>query len=183
MAHQKSLFTVTNILGDDGKTIVGSFHRADAPTLRVAIVREPRPDYPRIDCPSKAAEILFPIIASEDREHLAVILMSTRNDVEGVHIAAIGGLNTTGWSIPGIFKVALLCNSAAIILGHNHPSGDPSPSPEDVHMTNQVIAAAEVLRIEVLDHIIVAPDPEGDVYYSLREQGKGNFVSLTKQAE
>jgi DNA repair protein RadC len=91
-----------------------------------------------------------------DQEHLRVLLLNTRNQVLGTHEVYRGSVHTAVVRIGELFREALRQNAPCIILVHNHPSGDPAPSSEDIAMTKQAIAAGELLDVEVLDHVIIA---------------------------
>ncbi len=91
-----------------------------------------------------------------DQEHLRVLLINTRNQVLGMHEVYRGSVHTAVVRIGELFREALRQNAPCIILVHNHPSGDPAPSSEDISMTKQAIAAGELLDVEVLDHVIIA---------------------------
>ena len=88
----------------------------------------------------------------------------------GIHTVSIGSLNKSIVSIREVFKAAVMANAAAIILCHNHPSGDPTPSPEDVSITRKIREAGTLLDIELLDHVVMGA---GNTWTSLRERGLG----------
>ncbi len=89
------------------------------------------------------------------REHFVILLINTRNEVFGFETISIGGIDSTITHPREVFIPAIVHSSAKIILVHNHPSGDPEPSPEDVEVTRRLRAAGELLGIPVIDHIIV----------------------------
>jgi DNA repair protein RadC len=96
-----------------------------------------------------------------------VMLLNTKNRVLGLETVSIGSLNASLVHPREVFKKAIQRSAAAIILMHNHPSGDPSPSPEDLQITDRLCEAGRVIGIEILDHIII-----GDhVYASFKEKG------------
>jgi DNA repair protein RadC len=129
-------------------------------------VAEPRP---RIHGPGDAAAVLWRYLGAADREHLAALLLDTKNGLIGVSTISVGDLNSTLVHPREVFKAALLANAAGILLAHNHPSGDPSPSPEDVAVTRRLQEAGGLLGVEVLDHVIVGDAPSR--WVSLREKG------------
>ena len=139
------------------------------PLLRLNVVREGSvPAETRtIANPRDAAAIAQLLIGDADREHVLALLLDTRHRVVGVHTVAVGDLNTCPLHPREVFKCALLCNAAAVILCHNHPSGDLQPSRADVAITRRLAEAGGLVGIAVLDHIIVA----GGGYTSLRERG------------
>lgn len=128
------------------------------------------PAYERItiDRPADAAALASAYLAKADREHLAAILLDTRNQVIGITTISIGDLSSAIVHPREVFKVAILANSACIIIAHNHPSGDPTPSYEDVQITQRLIASGEIVGIEVVDHIVVG---ERGRFASLKERG------------
>ena len=104
-----------------------------------------------------------------DREQFVVILLNARNDMVGLNIVSIGGLSSAPVHPREVLKPAILANSAAMILCHNHPSNDLQPSPEDIAITRKIIRAAEIIGIQVHEHIII--NMENDRYYSFADQG------------
>lgn len=104
-----------------------------------------------------------------DREHLIVVMLDTKNAVIGINTVSIGSLNAATVTMRELFKPAILANAAAIIVSHNHPSGDPTPSAEDVAVTHEIVEAGKLLSIDVLDHIVCGDGR----YVSLKERGLG----------
>lgn len=131
---------------------------------RVQLVRESAACYEldskRILKPKVAAEIIHSLIDVDSLtvEHFGVLTLDTKNVVIGFHILHMGTLNSAVVDQRSIFQAAILNNAAGIILFHNHPSGDPTPSFEDVEYTRKVSKSAELLSINLLDHIIVSSD-------------------------
>jgi DNA repair protein RadC len=121
----------------------------------------------QIRSPADAATLLMPEMSLLEQEHLKVILLDTRNRVVTVVTVYIGSLNTSVVRVSELFREAIRLNVAAVIVAHNHPSGDPSPSPEDVSVTRNIIAAGQLLDIEVLDHIVIGQQR----FVSLKERG------------
>lgn len=119
--------------------------------------------------PADIANFCIPDMALLDRETLRVVLLNMKNQVVSVHDLYRGSLNRSVVRVAEVFREAIRQNAAAIAVVHNHPSGDPSPSSEDVAVTSDLVAAGRLLDIEVLDHIIVA----GQRYLSLKERGLG----------
>ena len=118
--------------------------------------------------PQRAAAFMCERLACEAVEVFGVLCLTTRGTIIGFHEVSRGSLNVTIVHPREIFKAALLANAAAVILAHNHPSGDPSPSPEDHTITTRLRRAGRLLGIEVLDHVVVGHDGR---YYSFYEQG------------
>lgn len=90
------------------------------------------------------------------REHFLVLLLNARNEVEGVETVSIGSLNASIVHPREVFLPAVKASAASIALVHNHPSGDPEPSEEDLSITRRLVQAGEILGIGVLDHVIIA---------------------------
>ena len=109
-----------------------------------------------IRSPEDVANLLQGEMGLLDQEHLRVLLLNTRNQVLGTSEVYRGSVHTAVVRIGELFREALRHNAPAVVLVHNHPSGDPSPSPEDIAMTRQAIEAGELLDVEVLDHIVLA---------------------------
>ena len=110
---------------------------------------------PRVGSPADAANLLMSEMMLLEQEHLRLVLLDTRNRVLSTPTVYIGSLNTSVVRVGELFKPAIKESAAALIVAHNHPSGDPSPSPEDVNVTRQIVKAGELLDIQVLDHIII----------------------------
>lgn len=120
-----------------------------------------------VHSPSDAAELVRYEMSALQQEHLRVILLDTRNQVIGVENVYIGSLNMAAARVGELFRAAIQRSAASIILVHNHPSGDPTPSPEDVAFTRSVIQAGRLLDIECLDHVVIG----GMRFVSLKERG------------
>jgi DNA repair protein RadC len=120
-----------------------------------------------IQSPEDVAELLRYEIGGREQEHLVVVLLDTRNRLLRIGEVYVGSLNTSVVRIGEIFREAVRANAAALIVAHNHPSGDPSPSPEDVAVTRAIIEAGRLLDVEVLDHLIIGKDR----HLSLRQAG------------
>lgn len=124
---------------------------------------------PRVTSPADAANLLMSEMMLLEQEHLRLILLDTRNHVLRTPTIYVGSLNTSVVRVGELFRAAIKENAAALIVAHNHPSGDPSPSPEDVHVTRQIREAGKLLDIELLDHVIIGRQR----YVSLKERGLG----------
>jgi DNA repair protein RadC len=124
---------------------------------------------PQVTSPADAANLLMSEMSLLEQEHLRLILLDTRSHVLRMPTLYIGSLNSTTIRIGEIFRAAIKENAAALILAHNHPTGDPSPSPEDIHVTRNIAQAGELLSIELLDHIVIGHNR----FVSLKERQLG----------
>jgi DNA repair protein RadC len=126
-------------------------------------------DRPRIQSPEDAANLLLYEMGSLEQEHLRVLLLNTRNEcMQSVDVYR-GSLNSSLIRIGEVFREAIRQNSAAIIVAHNHPSGDPTPSPEDIAVTRALVEAGKLVDIEVLDHLVIGQNR----FVSLKAKGLG----------
>jgi len=125
---------------------------------------------PAISSPADAANLLMYQMSALEQEYLYVILLDTRNRVLGKPLEVYHGSLNTSLIRPGeIFREAVKANAAGLIVAHNHPSGDPSPSPEDVAVTRTLVEAGKLLDVEVLDHLVIGRQR----FVSLKERGLG----------
>ena len=118
--------------------------------------------------PEDGARYLRGILQDRTQEHFVVMFLSTKNKVIKHKTLFVGSLNLSVAHPREIFREAVKLSSAFIIVAHNHPSGDPTPSPEDIHLTKRLVEAGSIMGIELLDHIIVG---DGQKYVSLKEKG------------
>ncbi|HOU12764.1 MAG TPA: DNA repair protein RadC [Anaerolineae bacterium] len=112
-------------------------------------------DRRQISSPSAAADILMSLVGHAEQECFVVLYLDTRNRVQDQEILYRGTLNTTQVRFAEIFRGAVRRNAGGVLVGHNHPSGDPSPSPEDRTMTRSLIQAGKLVEVDVVDHVIV----------------------------
>lgn len=124
-------------------------------------------DFP-IDSPERVVELMQEKMADLDREHLYLINLTTKCRPINANLISVGSLNGSVVHMREVFKSSILSNAAAFILVHNHPSGDCTPSKEDVVVTDRILKCAELLGIGLLDHIIIGGAGK---YYSFRDQG------------
>ncbi len=122
---------------------------------------------PTVRTPGDVAALVGPDLRYLDREHFNVVLLSTRHDVLAVEEVAVGGLSSAVIHPREVFKAAIRHSAAAVILAHNHPSGDPEPSADDLRITERLAEAGRILGVEVLDHMVVGDGR----FVSLRERG------------
>jgi DNA repair protein RadC len=106
-----------------------------------------------------AGRTMHRLLGLTDREHLAALFLNGHHRVTGAHVIAVGGQHGIGTiEARTVFRAAIAACASAVILGHNHPSGDPTPSPEDIATTANLMKAGKVLGIPILDHVIVTRD-------------------------
>jgi len=122
---------------------------------------------PVINSPADVAELVMEEMRVLDREHFRIMHLSTRNNVLGISPVSVGSLNSSIVHPRECFKEAIRHNANTIILLHNHPSGNPTPSREDVDITKRLVEGGRILGIEILDHVIIGDKS----YISLKEQG------------
>lgn len=120
-----------------------------------------------IRAPRDVADRLLPEMAYLEREELRVLLLNAKNVVLRQSTVYVGNVSAALVRVAELFRDAVRVHAAGIIVVHNHPSGDPEPSPDDLHLTAEAIAAGRLLDIALLDHVILA----ADTYVSLRDRG------------
>ena len=124
---------------------------------------------PQMRSPADAANLLMAEMSLLPQEHLRTVLLDTRNRVISIPTIYVGSLNTAQVRVGEMFREAIRANCAGMIVVHNHPSGDPTPSPEDVQVTRMIVEARSLLNIDVLDHLIIGRQR----FVSLKERGLG----------
>jgi DNA repair protein RadC len=144
-------------------------HEYAVPRYRVTLVREGRAVPPSLPLQTSvgAADILRPLFAGLDREQFLVCGLDAKHSIIGVNIVSIGSLTLAIVHPREVFKPLILMNACAWICSHNHPSGDPAPSPEDRVLTSRLRQGAELLGITLLDHLILTEER----CYSFVDQG------------
>lgn len=143
------------------------------PGLRVSLVRDAGATSPAYgqsaDTPAKLATIAATFIpAGEEREHFIAVYLDARSKVKGVSVVSIGTLSASLVHPREVFRPAIVAGAAAVVVAHNHPSGDVSPSPEDKDATRRLQRAGELLGVPLLEHLILS---EGAAYFSFKERG------------
>ncbi|MCX7694241.1 MAG: DNA repair protein RadC [Caloramator sp.] len=124
-------------------------------------------DVRKVNCPEDAVSLVKDFLEDSDREKLMLCCLDTKNQPTSLSTVSIGSLNSSIVHPREVFKAAILSNAASIILFHNHPSGDPKESEEDINITKRIKEAGNILGINLLDHIII-----GDgTFTSLKEKG------------
>jgi DNA repair protein RadC len=126
----------------------------------------------RIETPEQVYQLLGSELRALHKESLRIILLDTRYNLVRVEQVSLGSLNESIAHPRDIFKPAVLYSAYAVIVVHNHPSGDPSPSQADHSLTRRLREAAEILQIKLLDHVIIgAPNDKRPPYFSFKEMG------------
>ena len=126
-------------------------------------------DRPAIHSPQDAADLLRYEMSALEQEELRVLLLDNRNRLLAVETVYRGSINSSQVRVGELFKAAVRRNAAALVVAHNHPSGDPAPSPDDVAVTRAIVQAGKLLDIEVLDHLVIGAGR----FVSLKERGLG----------
>lgn len=139
------------------------------PVYRVALVREGEQSVSskRLTTPEEVAAMVRQYLHDPDREVVVALMLSTKQEIIGINTVSIGILDQSLVHPREVFKPALLMNAAAIILAHNHPSADTTPSVEDRTVSLRIAEAGKVLGVELLDHLIIGPKS----FTSLRAAG------------
>ncbi|NIV31689.1 MAG: DNA repair protein RadC [Anaerolineae bacterium] len=135
---------------------------------RRMLVESPE-ERPQIRSPADAANLVMTEMGLLEQEQLWVMLLDTKNRVLATETVYQGSLNTSLIRVGELFRDAIRANCASLIVLHNHPSGDPTPSPEDVAVTRQIVEAGKLLDVEVLDHLVIGRQR----FVSLKERGLG----------
>ena len=139
---------------------------------RVMLVKENSALYDtnQIKEPGDAALILGKRLEGESKENFLILTLNTKNRVLGCHTISMGSLTASVVHPREVFQAAILDNAASIILSHNHPSGDPNPSREDILVTERLVRAGKLLDIPVLDHIVIG-EGERREFVSMKNKG------------
>jgi DNA repair protein RadC len=140
------------------------------PIYRVTLVREGQLSHAKqqIRTAADAARLLTVYLDGVDREHFVVLFLDQKNQVIGINTVSMGSLTASIVHPREVFKGAILCNAAALICGHNHPSGNTLPSHEDRVLTARLVSAGKLLGINVLDHVIIG---SAGTYFSFADEG------------
>lgn len=154
------------------------FYKAGcAAEFKLMRLRELPVEQPLVDTPERAYEFHKEHVQTapwydEDKESFVVLFLDTRRKICGFALVSLGTLDTVHVHCRDVFRPALIHGAAAIILMHNHPSGDPAPSEADIRVTRDLIRAGQLLKVEILDHVIAGRSVNGGrSHVSLREMG------------
>lgn len=139
------------------------------PIYSVRLVRErsQQTEVKKIRSPRDCVNVFAEYIGDADREHFVALMLDTKNQMVALHTVSIGDLSSSIVHPREVFKIAVALGAASIIVAHNHPSGDPTPSPEDIAVTRRLHESGELLGIELLDHIVIGDQRS----VSLKEKG------------
>ena len=142
-------------------------------TLAKRMAEELRRESPTLDTPERVADLLREDNRLFDVEHLQILLLNARRKLIRIEKISQGTLDSILVHPREVFKSAISANAAAVVLAHNHPSGDPTPSEQDIKVTRDLIRAGQLLKIDVIDHVILGKATEGRArdWVSLRELG------------
>jgi DNA repair protein RadC len=160
--------TIFNLSEND--LLAMGLSKRQAKTLRAAVqIKRPPTLKHSIECPKDIANLLMHEMGILEQEEMRVILLTARNNVKAVKTISAGLVNRANVYIGELFRDAIRLAACSIVLVHNHPSGDPTPSPEDIAVTRSAVQAGKLLDIDVLDHIVLG----NDKWISLKERGLG----------
>ena len=123
-----------------------------------------------INSPQDVANLLMAEMATLEQEHLRALLLNTKNEVLGIQEIYVGNVNSSVVRPAEVFRPAVRDNATSMIIVHNHSSGDPTPSPEDVSITKTLVDAGEMMGVDLLDHLVIG---SGNRFVSLNEKGLG----------
>ena len=123
-----------------------------------------------INCPEDVVNLLSAEMSALEQEHLRVLLLNTRNEVMGIEEIYIGNVNSSVVRPAEVFRPGIRANATSLIVVHNHPSGDPTPSGADVSITRDLVEAGKLLGMELLDHLVIG---NGQRYVSMKEARLG----------
>jgi DNA repair protein RadC len=124
---------------------------------------------PTVHSPADAAALVQYEMSALEQEELRVIILDTRNHVLGIDTIYRGSVNSSQVRVAELFRAAIRRNAAGLIILHNHPSGDPTPSPDDIAVTRTIVQAGKLLDIDILDHLVIGSGR----FISLKERGLG----------
>ena len=166
-APLEELCRVKGVGRDKAVTLKAAF------TLARKLAAELRAETPLLDTPERIADLLREESRPQEVEQFRVVMLNTRRRLIGLETISQGTLDTILVHPREVFKKAIAANASAVVLVHNHPSGDPTPSEADIKVTRDLIRAGQLLKIDVLDHVIIGrrtTERQKD-YASLRELG------------
>jgi DNA repair protein RadC len=131
--------------------------------------RDDLPQPKSLESPAAVAPVVAELVNREIVEVFGILCLNTRHAILCSHLVSRGGLDATVVHPRDVFRAGILAGAAAVILYHNHPSGDPTPSRDDSALTRRMVTAGDLVGITVIDHIIIGSQ---DRYYSFKEAGR-----------
>jgi DNA repair protein RadC len=136
------------------------------PRYSLKLIKEKSVRYPaeKVQDSSSAEKVLRAYLEDKDCEHMVVLMLDAANNMIGLSTVAVGGVSGLNTGLRDVFKAAIVARASGIILGHNHPSMDCTPSKEDIHFTEKAIEAGKLLSIPVVDHIIISSGFKASTY-------------------
>ena len=161
--------TVLEIAKSHGMGLAKAAQIKAAIELGVRLRLESPDERPTIHSPADAAALVQYEMSALEQEHLRVMLLDRRNRVVETVEVYKGSVNSSQVRVGELFKEAVRKNASAVVVIHNHPSGDPTPSPDDVAVTRAIVQAGKLLDVEVLDHLVIGQGK----WVSLKERGLG----------
>lgn len=170
-----SMYCIGRIKGNEKTMVVCEDDIGNTPAKRVNVVSIKMVkessflyDIRKINSPADAVELGMKFLEECDREKLLVACLDTKNQINSISTVSVGSLNSSVVHPREVFKTAILSNASSVILFHNHPSGDVTPSAEDINITKRLSEAGKILGINITDHLILSSDGR---YTSLKERG------------
>lgn len=141
--------------------------RIDVVTIKLVKERSMKVTNKNMDGPKTVYNIVSQYLEGADREYLVVLSLNTKNVINSISTVSIGSLNSSIVHPREVFKTLIETNAGFFIIAHNHPSGNPTPSQEDINITKRLQECGKIMGIELLDHIIIGDND----YISLKEEG------------
>jgi DNA repair protein RadC len=157
----------------------------DVDIVKVMLVKDGNSPYriKNVKKPRDIAAVARDFLIGEDREVFIAINLDGSNKINSVHVVAIGSANATLVHPREIFKAAILSNAVAIVLAHNHPSGNPNPSDDDQTFTCKLFECGDILGIKVLDHVVIGENQYSHCFVSHEKDGKKRIAWLIENFE
>jgi len=134
--------------------------------VAIRIAKETRKDKVRIQCPQSIADLLMPEMRTLKKEEFRIVLLNIKCEIITIRTISVGSLSSSLVHPREVFKEAVLSSAAAIICVHNHPSGDPTPSRDDIELTKRLAEVGKLMGIEVYDHVIIGDNR----YISMKQE-------------
>lgn len=152
---------------------------ASVPQYHVELVRDRSIPYTKMSVKQDAIEVMHTLLDKSIVEQMVVAYISASGELVGVEVIATGQMTRVSIGMTEVFRGAILAGVDTILLCHNHPTGDPSPSPQDLDLTTRVIKACEYMGMILLDHIVIAP---GGKHFSIKDNSQLLITNIMNQA-